>query len=59
MNAIQIQEINLPTSTLKKIAKDPLLSAEVAHLQYVNDSRPGISRKKRGKTFQYFFNNNS
>ncbi len=57
MNAIPIQEINLPTSTLKKIAKDPMLSAEVAHLKYVNDAGSGISRKKNGKSFQYFLHN--
>ncbi len=55
MNAIPLKEINIPSRTLKKIAKNPVLSAEVAHLQYVSDSSEGISRKKFGKTFRYFF----
>ena len=54
MTALRNKEISLPPSTLKKIAKDPVLSAEVAHLHYVNDAGTGITRKKHGKTFRYF-----
>ncbi len=33
--------------------RDPIQAAEAAHLVYVTDSRPGISRLKKGKGFTY------
>jgi DNA topoisomerase-1 len=36
------------------IAIDPVESSRQAHLRYVTDERPGITRKRRGKSFQYF-----
>jgi DNA topoisomerase-1 len=33
--------------------RDPIQAAEAAHLVYVTDSRPGISRLKKGKGFSY------
>lgn len=36
------------------IVLDPVESSRQAHLRYVSDARPGITRKKRGKSFQYF-----
>jgi DNA topoisomerase I len=33
--------------------RDPVQAAEAAHLVYVTDSRPGISRMKKGKGFTY------
>lgn len=36
------------------IVLDPVESSRLAHLRYVSDARPGITRKRRGKTFRYF-----
>ena len=33
--------------------RDPQHAAEVARLVYVSDSRPGILRRKKGKSFTY------
>ncbi len=53
----------VPTASLerekKKIAKltpvtDPEDTAEEAGLRYVSDDRPGYTRKKKGKGFEYF-----
>src|SRR6185437_14543330 len=37
-----------------EIITDPVQSSRQARLRYVTDARPGISRKRRGKSFQYF-----
>src|SRR5690349_16084814 len=37
-----------------QIITDPVQSSRQAGLRYVTDARPGITRKKRGKNFQYF-----
>src|SRR5262245_52783909 len=37
-----------------KAAVDPAAAAGVAHLEYVNDSSPGIERRRRGRHFEYF-----
>ena len=36
------------------IITDPVQSSKQAGLRYVTDGRPGITRKRRGKNFQYF-----
>jgi DNA topoisomerase I len=33
---------------------DPAEAAKAAHLRYVTDSKPGITRKRHGKSFSYF-----
>jgi DNA topoisomerase-1 len=40
---------------LLRADRDPAQAAEVAHLVYVADSRPGITRRKKGKGFTYLF----
>lgn len=56
-----MQEISIEKIAPKKIAKilkDPVKTAEVVNLVYVNDSaQEGIIRKKRGAKFQYIYNN--
>jgi DNA topoisomerase-1 len=37
-----------------EIVTDPEQSSREAGLRYVTDAKPGIRRKKRGKSFQYF-----
>ena len=37
-----------------EIITDPVESAKAAGLRYVNDDKPGISRKRRGRYFSYF-----
>jgi|KBSMisStandDraft_5_1062788.scaffolds.fasta_scaffold45470_3 DNA topoisomerase I len=41
-------------STSSEIALDPVESSRLAGLRYVTDSIPGITRRRRGKAFQYF-----
>jgi DNA topoisomerase I len=41
-------------STSSEIALDPVESSRLAGLRYVTDSIPGITRRRRGKSFQYF-----
>ena len=36
------------------VVADSIEAAEEAGLQYVNDDRPGYSRKAKGKDFEYF-----
>lgn len=37
-----------------EILTDPLHSSRMARLRYVSDEKPGITRKRRGKSFRYF-----
>jgi DNA topoisomerase-1 len=41
-------------SSTAEIILDPVESSRLAHLRYVSDAKPGITRKRRGKSFQYF-----
>ena len=41
-------------STAIEIVLDPVESSKIAGLRYVTDSVPGITRRRRGKNFQYF-----
>ena len=38
---------------LSKIQRDPLLSAKAVGLRYVNDTAPGLTRRRWGKHFHY------
>lgn len=39
--------------TFERIQRDPVLTAKAIGLRYVSDTKPGFTRKKRGKTFCY------
>jgi DNA topoisomerase-1 len=41
-------------STVTEIILDPVESSKLAGLRYVTDASPGITRRRRGKSFQYF-----
>jgi DNA topoisomerase I len=41
-------------STATEIVLDPVESSKIAGLRYVTDAIPGITRRRRGKSFQYF-----
>ena len=41
-------------STATEFVLDPFESSKLAGLRYVTDSVPGITRRRRGKSFQYF-----
>jgi DNA topoisomerase-1 len=41
-------------SISSEIALDPVESSKLAGLRYVTDDKPGITRRRRGKGFQYF-----
>ena len=54
MTEVKIE--NISPKKIAKILKDPAKTAKAVNLVYVNDSAsPGIIRKKRGKSFQYFY----
>lgn len=42
------------TTTPLDLALDPVESSKLAHLRYVSDERPGIRRKRWGRSFRYF-----
>ena len=44
----------LPKSKIKKLANDPVKTAQAINLVYVNDTVAGIERKKKGKSFSYY-----
>lgn len=41
-------------STALELISDPVQSSKQAGLRYVSDTKPGITRKRRGKSFRYF-----
>ena len=45
--------IRSPVEDPQAVAADPVLSARLAGLRYVTDSKPGIRRRRRGKGFSY------
>ena len=45
--------INIPKKKLNKILKDPAKTAEAVNLVYVQDTVPGIVRKKSAKKYSY------
>ena len=49
--------ITLTKRKLKSIVKNEEKTAIAANLEYVTDKEPGISRKKTGKSFHYFYEN--
>lgn len=54
------QEFNLrrlKPAQIEQLVANPIKAARAADLVYVTDKKPGISRKKRGKTFTYILNN--
>ena len=51
-----IQKDKLSHQQFLKTNKDYRKAASVAHLSYVNDAMPGISRLKKGKGFCYSYN---
>jgi DNA topoisomerase I len=49
-----VEEIS--RSKLRKIINDPVKTAEAVNLVYVNDTAPGIRRKRSGSNFSYLYN---
>lgn len=47
--------IFLPVSVAQSVFKDPVKSAEVAKLVYVNDMQEGITRTRNHEGFSYRF----
>ena len=43
----------IPDQQTSVSAVDPVIAARAAGLRYANDSRPGIGRKRSGKSFRY------
>ncbi len=43
-------------SNLVRVANDPVKSARLFHLIYIGSPEAGITRKKNGKNFRYFWN---
>jgi DNA topoisomerase-1 len=52
----EVEDIpKLSKSKLRSIVKDEEKTAKAANLIYVTDKEPGIERRKKGKDFEYFF----
>lgn len=47
----------LPRRRLAKLLSDPERSAKAVELQYVSDRDEGIKRRKRGRAFCYYYQN--
>lgn len=47
-------DIKLTNKTIEAILNDPQKAAEAIDLLYVQDSQPGITRRKQAKSFHYF-----
>jgi DNA topoisomerase-1 len=45
----------IPKRQIKKLINDPVKTAEAVNLVYVNDTEPGITREKKGETFEYSY----
>src|SRR5204862_2746526 len=52
--AVQAQKTKQDNGKLAQITADPVEVAEEAGLRYVSDEQPGYTRKRKGKSFQYF-----
>ena len=52
--AVQAQKTKQDNGKLAQITTDPVEVAEEAGLRYVSDEQPGYTRKRKGKSFQYF-----
>jgi DNA topoisomerase-1 len=52
--AVQARKTKPENGKLAPIATDPVEVAEEAGLRYVSDEQPGYTRKRKGKSFQYF-----
>src|SRR2546421_2152912 len=52
--ADQARKVKQENGKLAQIATDPVEVAEEAGLRYVSDEQPGYTRKRKGKSFQYF-----
>jgi DNA topoisomerase-1 len=59
MTEVEAAVEELSKSQLNKIIHDPVKSAQAVQLVYVNDTIPGILRKKRGTSFSYAFEEKS
>ncbi|WP_207495044.1 DNA topoisomerase IB [Aridibaculum aurantiacum] len=45
----------IPKRKIRSLLKDPEKSAEAVNLVYVSDCQPGISRVKKGSSFEYWY----
>jgi DNA topoisomerase I len=52
--AVQVRKARQKNEGLAQIATDPVEVAEEAGLRYVSDEQPGYTRRRKGKSFQYF-----
>ena len=58
VNQVRVFPVTIPQNStnvdLLELAHDPAKAAKAARLVYMNDTMPGISRRKTGDTFSYF-----
>jgi DNA topoisomerase-1 len=52
--AVQARKVRQENGKPAQIATDPVEVAAEAGLRYVSDEQPGYTRKRKGKSFQYF-----
>ena len=55
MASIVDEPVKLSKKKIESIINDPEKTAKAAHLVYVRDTDPGITRVKAGEKFQYYF----
>lgn len=53
----ETEVLQLPRRKIKAILTDPVKSAKAVDLIYVSDCDPGITRKRKGKNFEYYLGN--
>ncbi len=58
--SVQIPEaaiLNLSKRKISSIIKDPIKTAEAVNLVYVNNTEPGIIRRRKGDSFEFILDN--
>lgn len=55
ISEVEEQVSQIPKKEIKRLINDPVKTAEAVNLIYVNDTDEGITREKKGSSFQYFF----
>ena len=55
MTEVPEQLLKIPKRKLRSIVKDEEKTAKAANLVYVTDKEEGIERRRKGKSFEYFY----
>ncbi len=58
MSMVSEPIVRISKRKIRALIKNPVKSAQAVNLVYVNDSKPGIRRIKKGASFEYFLGDN-